>query len=96
MTLQGIKCPHCCGRAVTRPRKLLLGPGFVTSCRSCGKRVTTGARSLYALGPALLGLILADTISTPGSATGLILMAAGWMLAIFIYVCLLPLLPGEA
>ena len=52
-----LECPKCHGAAMTRLRKLCLGPAAWTACKMCGAKVTVPWWAMLAVLPLLVGMV---------------------------------------
>jgi hypothetical protein len=54
------RCPHCCNKGISSLRKLILSPGTIANCDSCGGASSIGYPSwLLAMLPGSILMIVA-------------------------------------
>jgi hypothetical protein len=84
-------CPHCGQYGIKAVRKLMMGPMFSISCTACGGRVGVPFRSMLALVPAFLALMIVFLIED-SSLSSFWLGALGTLGMVYLWYGFVPLI----
>lgn len=90
-----VTCPHCGKPGIKRMRKIFLGPGASTKCKSCGKRVVLYSKKAnLALIPVLMAIVLDPYMQTRLSKILFIVVLS--IVSCLLYLFWVPLLPDNS
>ena len=87
-------CPYCGQQALTARQKAALGPVRSMPCQSCGKPVSVGPGSTFAVVPLLIGIGVAWYLEA--SSLGIAALVVGMIAMFAIHEYAVPLVRRDA
>lgn len=79
-------CPHCAEKGISLWAKIWLGPGVVATCSSCEQKVSVPNKSMFAIIPMLLAVLIAQESNTVLAEAGFFILGVLVSLALHIKV----------